>query len=376
MYEDNRCVKPNKFGWYVNTNNEVKQCSDAIECQIVEDEMINFKCDEGFYQFRTSGECIEQDGKCDHIIGGYCLNCSNSYWMENGECKEIEADYCEHQLSSDICLKCGSQKVLSMGKCIDLDELECEDYDNDYRYCKQCLTDRYKAQEGCVPREGSIYENCQHPSTSNEQCIECVKGFDNINYQCYEHVEEKSNDQSEEDDDESQSQSSESEEQPVLKGEETTQVKIPVDNCKERSTKGCVRCEDGNYLENYECLKCSRLCKKCFNETYCTGCDSYSFLEDGECKTMNELIPICEQMMPNKQGCVYCIDGYYKAADGMNCEKCHESCKNCFNAETCTTCYEKHFLISDSPYQLCRHFDNLTNCFNKTSHGCEECDKG
>ena len=61
---------------------------------------------------------------------------------------------------------------------------------------------------------------------------------------------------------------------------------------------------------------------------------------------MNSLIKICDQMWPNNQGCVRCKDGYFKAEDGRNCEKCHPSCKTCLDRETCITCAENRYDIS------------------------------
>ena len=66
------------------------------------------------------------------------------------------------------------------------------------------------------------------------------------------------------------------------------------------------------------------------------------------------------------QGCLHCKDGYYKSEDGRNCDKCHSSCKTCFNKNTCLTCSDDYYLLLDSTYQLCKPFNESIGCINIT----------
>ena len=149
-----------------------------------------------------------------------------------------------------------------------------------------------------------------------------------------------------------------------------------IDNCLERTTKGCIRCNDGYYLDNYECKQCVYPCKNCINSTYCLSCDEYSNLNDGTCVSMNELIKICNNMWPNNHGCINCKEGYYKSEDGRNCDECDKSCKTCINKDTCLSCNDNYYLIPESTQKLCKHMNESIGCINITQSGCLQCKEG
>ena len=348
-YLDNHCLSTTS-GLYVNTTNHINECENSEECQLFNNELFSFKCKNGYYL--SKNKCISKENNlCKTELNGICIECNDGLWLSNGECIDISIPHCKHQISTDTCEICENNKLLHLGKCIDLSELNCDEYNEVNHTCKKCSQnnqDIYKEREGCLSLKNSnYYENCTYPKTSSNECFECNEGYELINKTCH-----KIN-------------------QTTLKT--TTNYE---DHCFEYSTKGCIRCKDGYYINDYKCIQCKKPCEKCHNSTYCTGCDQYSNLVDGTCISMNSLIRICDNMWPNYGGCVTCKDGYHKAEDGRNCNKCHNSCLTCKDSISCITCAENHYLLPEITNQFCKPFNESIGCLNITQSGCLKCKEG
>ena len=265
-------------------------------------------------------------------------------------CRTNNITNCKTQSQDEKCNECSEGSVLVMGKCPTINDINCLSYDSNKHKCNGCdETQYYRDQEGCLSRMGSIYQNCKQPKTSTNECFECEEGYELIDGECHEIEEEET------------------------KKKASSEIE---DNCLERSVRGCLRCEDGYYLYDSTCIQCQYPGESCWNATYCTSCDSYSNLVNGTCISMNKLIKTCDNVWPNNQGCIKCKDGYYKAEDGRNCEECDISCKTCLNKDTCLTCIEHYYIIPESTYHLCKHFNESIGCVNITQSGCIHCQDG
>lgn len=104
-------------------------------------------------------------------------------------------------------------------------------------------------------------------------------------------------------------------------------------NCKNCTSKGCVRYRDGLGLnENKELVKCEdENCANCFDYKKCTECIYGYTLFNGICVECN--ISNCDTCVRSKYECQDCDDGYVPV--GGTCKKCSEGCKTCYENQTC-----------------------------------------
>ena len=351
MYFDDICIKTTNENNYIDSKtNEIKQCINSDVCQMINDEIIPLQCSSGYY--RVKEQChSKSQSNCSKIENGDCLQCKNGTWLFENECYKNTISYCIHQSLDGKCLQCEKGKYLSSGKCIDLIDLNCPEYDEKSHKCNKCKneTEYYQDQGGCFARIGSIYENCKNLKISENKCLECFDGYVLLNDRCYISLNNAR-----------------------LKQD----VESVEENCKEKSSKGCIRCNDGFYNDGSNCVECKSPCQKCANETYCTGCNMYSILVNGTCVSMNKLIETCDNMWPNNEGCVNCKDGYYKSENGRSCDLCHVSCGTCLDKNTCLTCNENYYMTSSTENKLCKHFNESIGCIQMTQSGCLQCIDG
>ncbi|ELP85859.1 hypothetical protein EIN_282400 [Entamoeba invadens IP1] len=152
--------------------------------------------------------------------------------------------------------------------------------------------------------------------------------------------------------------------------------KTTTDNFILRSSKGCLRCSDGYHISNSVCVKCEYPCTYCSNLTYCTKCDSYSYIKNGKCIEINEILSVYDVMMSTYEGCVVCKDGYMRSSDGKQCVRCDMSCATCSNDGDCVVCSDRYYRTPNNNTKLCNPQKELNNCLNKTTSGCTLCENG
>ena len=244
----------------------------------------------------------------------------------------------------DECLRC--EGVKQYGECISKEHFNCKISLNNK--CIQCKEGYYKTDLKCEKIDKSFF--CAIYSNENEICLECLEGYQLTNENdCLE----------------------------IDTNLKTLSIETE-ENCAIRTTKGCIRCKDGYYLENSICYQCEGDCRKCLNATYCLECDEYSYVQEGECIRLNELIMKCEQMMTSYDGCVKCKEGYYKSNDGRNCLECDISCNSCINndgEQACIECNDGYYRWSTN-IKLCKNQSEIMNCLNITKEGCIKCEEG
>lgn len=88
-------------------------------------------------------------------------------------------------------------------------------------------------------------------------------------------------------------------------------------------------CPAGFYGNDVICLPCSQNCLTCnVDPLYCTSCNKGNYLN-----TNNICIVTCEM-------------GYYPRNTDFTCQKCHETCLDCFGPSDtdCASCYSPRFL--------------------------------
>ena len=340
---DSFCVKPKETSKYVNERNEIVECPNAIECQMLNHSLISFQCIDGYFNSLTNQTCRENGSdNCIETLHGECIKCENKFILKEGECVGNGIEGCVNQFN-DICFECENDLFLTIDKCITEEEIYCKEYDKENSFCYQCVSDElYKDLDGCKTKEGSIYEHCLHVKESEEKCFECYNNFTLINGECFENN---------------------------LKQNKNNQ------NCLIYDSKGCLRCNKGYYLDNYECIPCIYPCLDCISNSTCLQCERSYFLEDSICIETNSSTNHCEEYIPHTTSCLQCQDGYYRDSNGINCTSCPNECKTCFNDSVCLTCNEGFYIIPDSSDHRCKPYNEFLNCEIVTTKGCDKCNE-
>ena len=242
--------------------------------------------------------------------------------------------------NESICNKCSSNcKECDMNGCIlceDNYQLNKSNYcvlitncsQNEYNKCYQCNEGYYSSSKecnllitNCLYQEGNECKECQEPKyLNNNTCGDTNNEF-----------------------------------------------------CMNQTSKGCLRCKDGFYLdENNNCQQCDLNCKTCFgNSTFCTSCSDEKYMKDNHCESNKELEKVCNKVTNDGTGCVICKDGYYR--EGLICKECLSECSKCNNPNNCLACNEEHFMTINGE---CKLKNETQGCVGEisSSSGCSSCD--
>ena len=128
-------------------------------------------------------------------------------------------------------------------------------------------------------------------------------------------------------------------------------------NCKTISkSNGCVLCESGYILDisSNQCIQ-HEICKE-GNTTYCNKCKDNYYLENGECKEIQNCLLI------DKNKCVKCSYGY-KLTQNMTCEQqIDDYCY--YENDTCKTCYNNQYTLDNSSNKCIERKDNQNGKMN------------
>ncbi|ELP90927.1 GCC2 and GCC3 domain containing protein, partial [Entamoeba invadens IP1] len=298
----------------VDRKGQTQSCTNSRICQNIFETLYDFSCEFNFV-LDLSSTCFK-DENCLVMEASNCVLCLSNYHIENGICV-TNKENCLKQ-NKERCLSC-KNTLLVDENCLPSNSIECQEFNNNQ--CHTCEDNYYKNVSGCVKKEGK-YENCDYISVVKDSCIQCNTSYLLVNDNCeLENVQNKTI----------------ASLHLIYKNTEFN------DNCIDRSPAGCHRCSDGFYISNMKCIKCEYPCTSCYNLTYCTKCDKYSYSKNGICIQINDLIGVCEILMSTHDGCIVCKDGYMRSPDGKQCEKCDESCLTCYNEGSCITCNETYY---------------------------------
>ena len=351
-------------------------------------------CLDGFYLSQTGDNCLPCHAECKTCIGalpsdclsckensskdvqGYC-KCHQRYFMEGGICKNC-SEFCFMCTNFSYCDSClaDSGVAYENGNCrcpsgfyADLVNekckfceptcLSCNYYDGSL--CTSCKSNSYLNGSNCYCNQGyywnstlSICSKCDslcNDCISLLQCNNCKNNTLNINgiCNCIENYYLGLNDTCLRCNDECLNCTGSTR-------NDCTSCKL---NAALQNDKTCV-CENCYFMESGNCSKCPYHCMTCLNSSYCTSCDSISYILNNECA---------------------CKDGYYLDANLTTCQPCHQICKTCSgplenNCLSCNTnsslsgteclCNKGHyraFNICSECQSPCLNCSSLTNCF-------------
>ncbi|EDR25578.1 protein serine/threonine kinase, putative [Entamoeba dispar SAW760] len=344
-YQNEYCLLCNEG---ISNGKQCVSCNKGVSvCIYYHNKEVPIRCSDGYF-LGSNNECVEKTTtNCQIINNSYCIQCGPHQYINHGNCKNNNEE-CEIE-DKNGCLKCNDGISIN-GECQSTTTLNCNKVNKNQ--CLECKDNNYRNINTCSPIDtlSTELKQCKTYNVITEKCLECSN-----EYLLYHNTK---------------CQAKQEPQQNKIKKEGT------IDNCFERTSKGCLRCKSGYYLEDGDCLECQGDCWECSSKDYCTGCDPYSYPSNGKCIKMNDLVQRCDQMMSTYTGCVNCKEGYYKAEDGKNCNKCDKSCLSCMKNNTCIQCAEDYFRYGLELSTLCLPQTQINNCLNKTKHGCEICEDG
>ncbi|ELP91797.1 hypothetical protein EIN_138040 [Entamoeba invadens IP1] len=211
-----------------------------------------------------------------------CERCNSGYYNINSEC-EMCSNHCDNCYNTTYCLTCDPQYYLSSTfTCEPLGDLftKCELTLPTGGGCAICKDHHYKQKTDCI--------------ACDESCGTCVDGVSCLSCQ---------------------------NEYFKLTGSES-KLCVSYDNLTNYETKtpiGCLKCENGYYLDNNICKTCSENCISCNNYQNCKNCVGKDYvLVDSQCVNYKN-VEFC--LSANNSKCTKC-DGFHKPSDvGDYCVK-------------------------------------------------------
>ena len=166
------------------------------------------------------------------------------------------------------------------------------------------------------------------------------------------------------------------------------------------SGSGCIKCEDGFYLDQTNCYQCPAYCPQCSSSSTCTRCVTgrYGTTCEYTCRSpctacisstqCTECIPGhhgsacekycplgCENILCDKDSGICtegCRRGYYTNEE--NCTECPNQCSKCDNSSYCTDCNAGRYGFTCQRYCPAGCKDQL--CHLVSGHCTEGCSDG
>ena len=232
-------------------------------------------------------KCIEinKTQTCQKFQGSICLTCKDGYFRnENNECEECLYSCSKCTINSTHCYECKSGFVLQNNDCISTFSLQSN--------CKQFLgmsTDKCAICKDGYYRHETICKQCiSNCQICNQDytCITCRNGY--------------------------------------FRNKESTCSPISqLLNCTESTNEGCIKCQQGFYLRDYECFSCSNKtenCQLCNQDGgSCQSCkDNYVLTKEQTCIHYTK-IQRCKQSFNST--CSKCDFWYAPSKDGLSCQE-------------------------------------------------------
>lgn len=154
-------------------------------------------------------------------------------------------------------------------------------------------------------------------------------------------------------------------------------------DCSKRNDQ-CLQCKAGHYLDllTGACKKNPANCQRADQSGRCVVCDvGYSVDPTAKnCYKCSFLATFCTRCTALKGqasnfGCTRCLDGFFfDSIDKKACRPCPQNCKECSDANTCTSCLKKPNILLKSGhceqgnYFNCMASDDKGNCYRCYPH--------
>ncbi|ELP84767.1 protein serine/threonine kinase, putative [Entamoeba invadens IP1] len=147
---------------------------------------------------------------------------------------------------------------------------------------------------------------------------------------------------------------------------------------------GCALCKSSYYRKGDDCISCDISCAICIDSFSCITCQKDYFYIQSETPLCQNYDNLTHCILKSSNGCVKCENGYYLDFFIPRCVSCPEMCLSCTSYSTCTLCEINFILLNGvcshfSILENCAAASNntCTKCKNnkKVSKDKLSCDK-
>ena len=333
-----------------------------------------FKCEDSYLMVDGNKKCIYQYLFANCILANSnetsCVTCDPDYVrLTDGTCVPKTINLCKTWSKTDAvetCKECESGYILEGNTCQEGHINNCETFDSSTKFCTSCV-------EGFVlVVPNSIHQQCM-PIPSDLQCATATLSADHTHLECLT-CEPGTSFTSD----------------PNDVNQNTCVNGAVIDNCAKydiknpigKSTFQCLECESEYFIDEGECkprtqlegcsefsisfdecaiceedyvfndnLVCTKLklginhCIEYTDDSTCTKCDKYSYLEDNECKTVakDNIIQYCKEYTDATQ-CKECQNGSYLSNNDCIMTLA-SNCKTAENERNCRSCEDGWYLF-------------------------------
>ncbi|KAL0965792.1 hypothetical protein UPYG_G00285770 [Umbra pygmaea] len=339
------------------TGPTTEDCKSCIPSRSLDGGRCVAKCAKGKYP--SGGQCHLCDHTCATCLDGGPANCSscdidkfrtqrylykgscvgtcpNAYFHTQEQSCEACPENCQLCSSASHCLRCNSSYYTKEGVCTRLECGEGEVEDPEYDDCMAC-------EEGCLK---CVLYNPRH-------CLSCTNGFYKFQDGCYKNCPAKT-------------YSLEEEMTCVACDEKCV-------SCDEHECYWCETdlflsegkcvpdCPDGFYgdEDTQECEECHSNCMTCNgpDRDDCVSCEEGQSVDNGECVSKQDTCPAKNFL-----------------TDDGECEACHTSCESCSGEEKnqCKTCVKGRFLTAEHVCVLKCPAGSFANRLRGVCEGCPQ----
>ncbi|EDR22739.1 protein serine/threonine kinase, putative [Entamoeba dispar SAW760] len=342
-----------KDGYYMNSES-VPQCSicnDSCESCVLPSILEGTKClncnsSSGVVDGNSISPVCSDDTHCTQFKGVTCSSCEKNYYLHRNKCTicKPNCDSCipsSESPESSICLICSSGYYKTNDGICNKAQDDCAIISTITTMCAKCIEGKKLDENGnCID---IIEESCGF--IVGGKCQECLEGYN------------------------------------LLRNETGTWVcnsSQDFEYCTDTTTTGCLRCEEGKFLDQYNlCQVCDLNCATCYGtKTNCTTCNfGYKLTENNTCESLGSLVERCVTFFPDASGCAICKDGFYQIY--KSCAPCNESCLTCNqNAFNCLSCNFTGGYYFDIETSKCLSNKTLDYCVASEYDGCVTCESG
>ncbi|ELP91765.1 protein kinase domain containing protein, partial [Entamoeba invadens IP1] len=281
------------------------------------------KCNNNVCGLCQTGYVFNDTKSCEKESFGFSYGistvyCNNGFYMENSQCKNCLTKH-ENSIfcNTNISLQCDDNFIITEdGNCI----------------TKNCKVNETNEENGqcTLPQEKCL-------SIVNNKCNECDSNYILTNiFTC-----------------------------------EIMNATNSIENCKQNTQMGCIKCDFNYYLSRGRCFPCSENCTSCIEtSTKCLSCEIGYYQGDNyKCLPNGELTEKCDKISTVTNGCYQCKDKYYRV--GLDCLPCLSNCSTCNTKDKCLTCNDTNY---KNNIGLCLPQSLINGCaVHTTQFGCSKC---
>ncbi|ELP84585.1 protein serine/threonine kinase, putative [Entamoeba invadens IP1] len=287
------------------------QCANGYE-MFPHNKCVLKTCGQDIYKSSdVNGRCVTEISNCKQIENGLCVECKESYILNNGMCTSEQNKECSVQ-NSYGCIRC-------IDKMYSNDKNKCELCDSSCLTCSSISTQCLSCPSGTYIDENTCKSNselqgkCKTFSLTGNGCYECEDGYYRSDLDCKNCSESCSTCNN------AERCLTCSSAYYMSSDNECLMMSSLIGCGVEVTQSGCSKCALGFYTyKNNQCKSCNSCCTECYSALECTKCLDGFILVDSTCNSLSN-VQKCLQIGDSK--CSKCSFWYSPSSEGTYCLK-------------------------------------------------------